>query len=240
MAEQFGPSYYAILTGPVLDNRELSASAKLLYASITSYTVQTGYCWAGNKALAERFGWGERTVSRCIAQLEDAGFIRHGMYFNQQTGKMERRIFIGHEVASDVAKIGEGRQKWRGGVAKSGDTLHNKKEEEKGKREKKFFPPPDLWGRCVKFCGGNCDLEAALLGFLENRAARKNPIVTDRAMSILLNKLTRESNGNHVVMIAMLDKAVLKNWDSVFPLKEDEMPNAQANRVQEQEGVKYI
>lgn len=224
MAGCFGPSYYAIITGPVLDNRELSASAKLLYASITSMTVQTGYCWAGNKALAERFGWGERTVSRCIAQLEEAGFIRYGMYFNPEIGKMERRIFIGHEVASDVAKIGEGRQKWRGGVAKSGETLHIKEEKEKGKREKGFSPPPELWQRCVKFADGDLDLEQALFGFLENRAVRKNPIVTDRALSILLNKLDRESGKNHLVMIAMLDKAVLKNWDSVFPLKEDEVP----------------
>ena len=119
MAEQFGPSYYAILTGPVLDNRELSASAKLLYASITSYTVQTGYCWAGNKALAERFGWGERTVSRCIAQLEDAGFIRHGMYFNQQTGK---------RVSPKVA------------------TPYIIKKKKKRGREKRSFPRPRIYG----------------------------------------------------------------------------------------------
>lgn len=229
MADQcFGPNYYAIITGPVLDNREISASAKLLYASITSMTGQTGYCWAGNEALAERFGWGGRTVSRCIAQLEKAGFIRYGMYFNQQTGKMERRIYVGNEVASDVAKIGEGRQNWRGGVAKNGETILNKFEEEKGKREKGFSPPPELWQRCVKFAGGDVDLEAALFGFLENRAVRKNPIVTDRALSILLGKLTREAGSRHDVMIVMLDKAVLKNWDSVFPLKEDEIPKPQA------------
>ena len=225
MAEQcFGPSYYAIITGPVLDNRELSASAKLLYASITSMTVQTGYCWAGNEALAERFGWGERTVSRCIAQLEKAGFIRHKMFFNPQSGKMERRIYIGSEVASDVAKIGETRQNWQGGVAKNGETILNKFEEEKKKGEKGFSPPPELWERCVKFCKGNMDLEAALFGFLENRHVRKNPLVTDRALSILLGKLTRESDGRQDVMVAMLDKAVLKNWDSVFRLKEDELP----------------
>lgn len=225
MAERsFGPSYYAIITGPVLDNRELAANAKLLFASITTMADQKGYCWAGNQYLADRFGWGERTVSRLVAQLEDFGFIRTSMIFNKESGKMERRIYIGNEAADGVAKIGEGRQNWRGGVANNGETILNKIEEEKEKRGKGFSPPPELWKRCIKFAGGDMDLEQALFGFLENRAVRKNPIVTDRALSILLNKLERESKKNHAVMIAMLDKAVLKNWDSVFPLKEDEMP----------------
>lgn len=228
MAERsFGPSYYAIITGPVLDNRKLAANAKLLYASITTMTDQKGYCWAGNQYLAERFGWGERTVSRLVAQLEGLGFIRTSMIFNKESGKMERRIYIGNEAADGVAKIGEGRQNWRGDVAKNGETILNKNEKEKEKREKKFSPPADLWERCKKFAGGDCDLEAALYGFLENRNANKNPIVTGRALSILLNKLQRISDGSRAVMIAMLDKAVLNNWDGVFALKPDEMPKEQ-------------
>ena len=225
MAERsFGPSYYAIITGPVLDNRELAANAKLLFASITTMADQKGYCWAGNQYLADRFGWGERTVSRLVAQLEGLGFIRTSMIFNKESGKMERRIYIGNEAADGVAKIGEGRQNRRGGVANNGETILNKIEEEKEKRGKGFSPPPELWERCVKFSCGNMDLEAALFGFWENRAARKNPLVTGRALSILLGKLTRESDGDQAVRIAMLDKAVLKNWDGVFRLKEDEMP----------------
>ena len=43
MGENFGPSYFAIITGPLLDNRALAANAKLLYASITSLTDSRGY-----------------------------------------------------------------------------------------------------------------------------------------------------------------------------------------------------
>ena len=71
MGENFGPSYFAIITGPLLDNRALAANAKLLYASITSLTDSRGYCWASNKYLADRFGWGERTVTRLVAQLQE-------------------------------------------------------------------------------------------------------------------------------------------------------------------------
>ena len=118
------PAYFAIITGPILDNRELAANAKILYASITSMTDSKGYCWASNQYLADRFGWGERTVTRLIAQLQELGFIRTVMVLNEQTRKMERRIYIGNDAAEGVAKIGDPCQNWRGGVAKTGDT-HN-------------------------------------------------------------------------------------------------------------------
>lgn len=149
MGENFGPSYFAIITGPLLDNRALAANAKLLYASITSLTDSRGYCWASNKYLADRFGWGERTVTRLVAQLQEQGFIRTAMALNKETGQMERRIYIGNEAAEGVAKIGDPGQNWRGGVAKTGEAIYmlNKKEEyippkapqggQRGKREPK-------------------------------------------------------------------------------------------------------
>lgn len=149
MGENFGPSYFAIITGPLLDNRALAANAKLLYASITSLTDSRGYCWASNKYLADRFGWGERTVTRLVAQLQEQGFIRTAMALNKETGQMERRIYIGNEAAEGVAKIGDPSQNWRGGIAKNGEAIYmlNKKEEyippkapqggQRGKREPK-------------------------------------------------------------------------------------------------------
>lgn len=149
MGENFGPSYFAIITGPLLDNRALAANAKLLYASITSLTDSRGYCWASNKYLADRFGWGERTVTRLVAQLQEQGFIRTAMALNKETGQMERRIYIGNEAAEGVAKIGDPSQNWRGGIAKTGEAIYmlNKKEEyippkapqggQRGKREPK-------------------------------------------------------------------------------------------------------
>ena len=235
-ARSFGPSYFAIITGPVLDDRALSANAKLLYACITSMADRTGYCWAGNKHLADRFGWGERTVSRFIAQLEEAGFIRTMMVVNEETHKLERRIYIGNDAAEGVAKIGNPRQNWRGGVAKTGETTPYIRKEKEKREDKKFSPPPELWERCVAFAGGDCDLESALLGLLESRHVRKNPLATDRALTILLNKLKKESGESHPVMIAMLDKAVEKNWDTVYPLKPDELAACRERERPEQTG----
>lgn len=228
----FGPSYYAIITGPLLDDRELPANAKLLYASITSLTDQRGYCWATNEALAERFGWGERTVSRLVAQLQQRGFVHTVMAVNEETHKLERRIYIGNEAAEGVAKIGEVASFGEVGVAKNGDPILYTKKNNKtstGARARARVRE-ELWERCVQFCSGDCDLEEALRGFLESRKVRGNPLQTSRSLSILLNKLERLSEGDHAVMIAMLDKAVERNWDSVYELRADELPKAQPKK----------
>ena len=107
--EERSPSFYAIITGPVLDCMELTDSAKLLYGRITSLADRSGYCWASNKYLAEIAHCGERTVSRLLAQLEELGFISTDM---ELTGGKRttrgRRIYVGQMAAHGVAKIGEG------------------------------------------------------------------------------------------------------------------------------------
>ena len=120
--ETRGPSYFAIITAPVLDNRELADSAKILYGRITSLADRNGFCWASNKYLAEVSGCGERTVTRLLAQLQEFGFVQIEMVMSEQKKNMERRIFIGIGAREGVAKIGDTpSQNWRGGVAKNGE-----------------------------------------------------------------------------------------------------------------------
>lgn len=142
-ARPTGPAYYAVITGPVLDDRVLSDSAKLLYGRITSLTDREGYCWATNKALSDLTGYGERTISRLVAQLEERGHVWTESVPVLRKGGHERRIYIGARVAKKVAsngeaetekrvdKIGEGCQFWRGGIDKIGEAhiRNNNKQE---------------------------------------------------------------------------------------------------------------
>lgn len=134
MAERpTAPAYFAVITGPVLDDRVLSDSAKLLYGRITSMADREGFCWATNKFLSELTGYGERTISRLVAQLEERGHIWTEQVPALRAGGHERRIYIGARAAKRVAtggeaekpgrvdKIGEGRQFCQGGIAKNGE-----------------------------------------------------------------------------------------------------------------------
>ena len=225
----FGPAYFAIIPGPLLDCQEIPASAKLLYASITSLTDARGYCWASNRYLAERFRWGERTVTRLIAQLQEAGFLSIVMDKNKETGQMERRIYIGQIASRGVAKIGEGSQKWLGGVAKTG--------EQNNKRRINNTPvvPKDVVDTIRTFAGEDEELYDAIHEFVENRAAPPNPkpVKTAQGMKRLLNDLVKKSNGRRDVQLLMIDKAIRSNWQGFWGLKEDEMPQEEQESQEE-------
>lgn len=125
------PAYFAVITAPILDDRVLADSAKLLYGRITSLTDREGYCWATNRALSELTGYGERTITRLIAQLEERGHIWTQTVTAPTKGGRERRIYIGARAARGIDKIGDTRQFWRDGIVKNGDTLigmNNKQE----------------------------------------------------------------------------------------------------------------
>ena len=70
------PSYYAILTAHVRYSTKISSLAKLLYAEITALSSRDGYCYASNLYFATNYSCSIDTVSRCIKELENAGFVR--------------------------------------------------------------------------------------------------------------------------------------------------------------------
>jgi len=115
------PAYFAVIPSNVRYHTALTPNAKLLYGEITALADQTGYCWASNKYLASQFRWGERTVSRLIAQMQELELIRIEMV-STKTGQ-ERRIYVGQIVAGGIVKIGDtpSSQNWRGGIANIGD-----------------------------------------------------------------------------------------------------------------------
>lgn len=94
-----GGSYWAVITAPVLESKTLSDGAKVFYTEISRRTNQRGYCWASNAALAEAMRCGERTVSRYVAELKDAGFIEcEFVGVNNRIRHAERRIRLAAPV----------------------------------------------------------------------------------------------------------------------------------------------
>ena len=95
------PNYYAIIPANVRYDKELSASAKLLYAEITSLTHKDGYCWATNKYFAELYDVDERSVSRWISSLVERKYI-----ISEIEDNYNRKIYILNK--GGVTKMSEG------------------------------------------------------------------------------------------------------------------------------------
>lgn len=127
------PSYWAVLPAAVRYDPEIPASAKLLYAEISSLTDGRGFCWASNAYFERLYDLSERTIIRLIRALEAAGYIR---IEDADGGSATRKIYAGvNPIAETPDKnVSTPRQKCQGGGDKN--VTHNKKE-----IKKKNSPP---------------------------------------------------------------------------------------------------
>jgi hypothetical protein len=119
------PNYYANIPANVRYDKDLTASAKLLYGEITALTNAEGYCWASNSYFADLYDMSTRNVSRLISQLNNKGYIKVEII-----NEFERKIYlsIAHEKnvqPHEKKDMGVGRKK-RGVQAENVQPSHDK------------------------------------------------------------------------------------------------------------------
>lgn len=83
--------YYTITPKCVLEDRNISFSAKVLYGQIKRLQGDDG-CWASNQYLAELLGVSTRSIRDIIKSLEDNEFIRIERENNQKI--KNRKIYV--------------------------------------------------------------------------------------------------------------------------------------------------
>lgn len=128
VTKEHRPSYWAVLPAQVRYDPALPASAKILYAEISSLTDQRGYCYATNDYFMRLFGMAERTLQGLLRALRDHGYIQ---IQDGNGGAGRRKIYAGiNPLAGNPAKIcGVTPQKSAGPPEKN--CTHNKKENSK-------------------------------------------------------------------------------------------------------------
>ncbi len=87
-------AYYSVIPATIMQDPNLSANEKLLYAELTSLANKKGYCFASNKTLAERFGASDRTIRRWLQNLIDRHYLAVKVIRNEKNEVVERRIYI--------------------------------------------------------------------------------------------------------------------------------------------------
>ena len=83
--------YYTITPKCVLENRNISFSAKVLYGQLNRLQGEDG-CWASNQYLAELLGVSTRSIRDIIKSLEKNEFIRIERESNQKI--KNRKIYV--------------------------------------------------------------------------------------------------------------------------------------------------
>ena len=228
------PVYSVAIPVDVLKDQAISATAKLLYGVVDSFQRKSGICYASNERLAEELGGcTPRTVSKCIGELKDAGYVL------VDSGKV-RKIFLSVYAADGQ----EGGRKLLPSEKKSSTNVEenfqeggrkfppsntesiNKKENKKRKANQ---PEPltdeqlheavvsgivkladDSWTKNQK----NEIYRLTMALYDPNRVVQKShPVRSQLSVSGTFSKLAQV--GNPMAMIDMLNTAIIGGWQGV-------------------------
>jgi len=79
----------------ILESKEISAGAKLIYTMLLKYARELEECFPGQNRLARDMGNGERSVRRWLGELEKVGLINI-----KQRGQGKPNLYTVHLKAS--------------------------------------------------------------------------------------------------------------------------------------------
>lgn len=213
--------------------RAIGTCPAVLFGALLEYSDKTDgkEFYASREKLMFNTGLPRREYDKCMKVLKETEII-----VVKKKGLPARNYFVVNEEVlfdlmqkqldneSDVSTSGNS------DVPESGYNgvptyikNNNKNINNKNKKKKK-----DSWFTSEK-------INAAFEDFLKMRKSIKKP-ATDRAISMLVNKLKELSGGDEELAVAIIDKAILKNWLSFYDLDEDEKRKInQGNQKRERE-----
>lgn len=94
------PAYWALIPASVRYDRDLPASAKLLYGEITALSNRKGYCHAQNAYFCDLFDLSDRSITRLLSDLAKGGYIRLDVIRSESNEVLERRIYPVYDTVS--------------------------------------------------------------------------------------------------------------------------------------------
>lgn len=218
--ETFGS--YIQIVGPVFYNKAFSDKTKLLYGLLAAMTqAPRYYAFAKNSTLMRFLNCSERTLQRCLSDLEEAGELT---IENGTGGRTLRKIRL-----TRLQPIYPDKNDGVNPDKNGGGNKNNRKRKSKGAKapaatQKEIIEWIDVWvaklnlsqEESVRLC-------TDLRDFVEYRESIGKPFVTIKGPARLtgdLSRLTTDSPCPIPLMRYLLNKSIVNNWTGVFALDE--------------------
>ena len=218
---------YTVLPNQILRDETLTLQAKGLFCMMASFPENWDFTVKG---LASVAGCGREKISAALKNLEDAGYLLREQG-HSETGQFAANLFVLYDE-----KIAPLPGFPSTGKPLPGNPTQINKERIKERRNKPPIVPREVLDRVKEYAGEDQELLNGIMGLLENRAKLRKPVDTMKKIEGILKRLSDFSSGNRQAALTMLDKAVEWDWLSVYPLKPDELPQADRGQGKEEYG----
>ena len=171
--------------------------------------VKRGQRFTSIRHLSTEVGLSEKEIRTALRHLQETGEIT--------TEGTSQGTLITIEKYNDYQiEPGEsGKRKGKQPGEQSGKQKANEGQQmNKGNKENNIEPPTvPLFKELPK------EVQDTFMDFMEMRKKIKKSM-TDRAVTIAVNKLNNLSGGNPQKAVAILEQSILNNWQSLYELKE--------------------
>ena len=223
---------YTVLPNQILRDETLTLQAKGLFCMMASFPENWDFTVKG---LATVAGCGREKISAALKNLEDAGYLLREQG-HSETGQFAANLFVLYEEKIAPLPGFPSTGKPSTGKPLPGNPTQINKERIKERRNKPPIVPREVLARVDEACGEDQELRDGIMALLENRKKLRKPVDTVKKIDGILNRLSEYSGGNRRMKLAMLDKAVEWDWLSVYPLKPDELTQADGGQGKEEYG----
>lgn len=223
---------YTVLPNQILRDETLTLQAKGLFCMMASFPENWDFTVKG---LATVAGCGREKISAALKNLEDAGYLLREQG-HSETGQFAANLFVLYDEKIAPLPGFPSTGKPSTGKPLPGNPTQINKERIKERRNKPPIVPREVLARVDEACGEDQELRDGIMALLENRKKLRKPVDTVKKIDGILNRLSEYSGGNRRMKLAMLDKAVEWDWLSVYPLKPDELPQADGGQGKEEYG----
>lgn len=218
--ETFGS--YIQIVGPVFYNKAFSDKTKLLYGLLAAMTqAPRYYAFAKNSTLMRFLNCSERTLQRCLSDLEQAGELT---IENGEGGRTLRKIRL-----TRLQPLYPDKNDGVNPDKNDGGNKNNRKRKSKGAAapvatHDEIIQWFNVWVAKLDLSQeDSVALCTDLHALVENREAIGKPFVTINGpirMAGRLKNLTADSPHPVALMRYLLNRTIVNNWSDVFPLEE--------------------
>lgn len=185
--------------------------------------------------------WSMQQIKRIVSKCRDQGLLLVGNY-NPDGFTHTNWYSVTDAVLEIYGDSPEPEKVVRNRTIDSSILMQNRSEIEPANNVYKIninkppIVPREVLDRVDEACGEDQELRDGIMALLENRKKLRKPVDTVKKIDGILNRLSEYSGGNRRMKLAMLDKAVEWDWLSVYPLKPDELPQADRGQGREEYG----
>ena len=196
-------------------------------------TREDGYCWRTAEELENEIGLSKKQQALAVKKLENAGLIYTKVTYIQGTQKRSKHFFVvgtsnPESNQTSLSEIPESNQtanteSYQTSLSESAksDFLYNNNHTVINKHNniKKERKKENSFDEILKDVE-NSDLKDLYIEYIKMRKLIKKPM-TDRALRMLMKKVNDLEPNSVDRQKKLLENAIVSNWLSVYPLKDN-------------------